>query len=202
MWEAAARCQVPDILCESGLRRKHPHANSRASTAGRPCGRRQSGRSSGVEHNLAKVGVEGSNPFARSSFFITYQPLMLLPTAAKCLLIGASHHLTTTDRLWRVGLGLAHITPKSARTGGESIPLPPRQCRGRPFLRAAPPPRLCRNSQAAPEKSAQKILGSGDPDQFPVAKSIHGMEGVKCQARQSSVRYHGPYSHSAYAAAS
>jgi hypothetical protein len=24
---------------------------------------RQSGRSSGVEHNLAKVGVEGSNPF-------------------------------------------------------------------------------------------------------------------------------------------
>ena len=25
------------------------------------------GRSSGVEHNLAKVGVEGSNPFARSS---------------------------------------------------------------------------------------------------------------------------------------
>ncbi len=30
---------------------------------------RQSGRSSGVEHNLAKVGVEGSNPFARSSSF-------------------------------------------------------------------------------------------------------------------------------------
>jgi hypothetical protein len=27
-----------------------------------------SGRSSGVEHNLAKVGVEGSNPFARSRF--------------------------------------------------------------------------------------------------------------------------------------
>ncbi|CUX47448.1 hypothetical protein AGR3A_Lc130054 [Agrobacterium tomkonis CFBP 6623] len=27
-----------------------------------------SGCSSGVEHNLAKVGVEGSNPFARSKF--------------------------------------------------------------------------------------------------------------------------------------
>ena len=27
-----------------------------------------SGRSSGVEHDLAKVGVEGSNPFARSNF--------------------------------------------------------------------------------------------------------------------------------------
>ena len=34
--------------------------------------RRQSGRSSGVEHNLAKVGVEGSNPFARSSFSKTF----------------------------------------------------------------------------------------------------------------------------------
>ena len=31
--------------------------------------RPERGRSSGVEHNLAKVGVEGSNPFARSSFF-------------------------------------------------------------------------------------------------------------------------------------
>jgi hypothetical protein len=30
---------------------------------------RPSGRSSVVEHDLAKVGVEGSNPFARSSFF-------------------------------------------------------------------------------------------------------------------------------------
>ena len=28
------------------------------------------GRSSGVEHNLAKVGVEGSNPFARSSLHL------------------------------------------------------------------------------------------------------------------------------------
>gem|GEM_PF-5391545 len=27
------------------------------------------GCSSGVEHNLAKVGVEGSNPFARSKKF-------------------------------------------------------------------------------------------------------------------------------------
>jgi len=26
------------------------------------------GRSSGVEHNLAKVRVDGSNPFARSNF--------------------------------------------------------------------------------------------------------------------------------------
>ncbi len=36
-----------------------------------------SGCSSVVEHNLAKVGVEGSNPFARSKFpfeTILYQP--------------------------------------------------------------------------------------------------------------------------------
>ncbi len=31
------------------------------------CGEAERGCSSGVEHNLAKVGVEGSNPFARSS---------------------------------------------------------------------------------------------------------------------------------------
>jgi hypothetical protein len=34
-----------------------------------PSFNRSSGRSSGVEHDLAKVGVEGSNPFARSSFY-------------------------------------------------------------------------------------------------------------------------------------
>ena len=28
------------------------------------------GCSSGVEHNLAKVGVEGSNPFTRSKIFL------------------------------------------------------------------------------------------------------------------------------------
>jgi hypothetical protein len=31
------------------------------------CWQRERGCSSGVEHNLAKVGVEGSNPFTRSS---------------------------------------------------------------------------------------------------------------------------------------
>jgi hypothetical protein len=34
-----------------------------------------SGCSSGVEHNLAKVGVEGSNPFARSSFPSRYRTI-------------------------------------------------------------------------------------------------------------------------------
>ena len=33
------------------------------------------GCSSGVEHNLAKVGVEGSNPFARSKVSITSRML-------------------------------------------------------------------------------------------------------------------------------
>ena len=38
-------------------------------TAASPlAGQQERGRSSGVEHNLAKVGVEGSNPSARSSF--------------------------------------------------------------------------------------------------------------------------------------
>ena len=42
---------------------------------------RQSGRSSGVEHNLAKVGVEGSNPFARSSFLYRNQRISGLRAA-------------------------------------------------------------------------------------------------------------------------
>ena len=37
-----------------------------------------SGCSSGVEHNLAKVGVEGSNPFARSKFSKTYDMTVTL----------------------------------------------------------------------------------------------------------------------------
>ena len=57
-------------LCQGGLQAMKVGASGPAST--RPEGFfrawRQSGRSSGVEHNLAKVGVEGSNPFARSSF--------------------------------------------------------------------------------------------------------------------------------------
>jgi hypothetical protein len=41
---------------------------------------RQSGRSSGVEHDLAKVGVEGSNPFARSSVYVDYCKHMFADT--------------------------------------------------------------------------------------------------------------------------
>ena len=37
-----------------------------------------SGRSSGVEHNLAKVGVVGSNPIARSRIFPANQALRML----------------------------------------------------------------------------------------------------------------------------
>ena len=37
------------------------------------------GRSSGVEHNLAKVGVEGSNPFARSRFCKSFEALTKRP---------------------------------------------------------------------------------------------------------------------------
>ena len=43
--------------------------NSTSSTQGFYYFIELSGRSSGVEHNLAKVRVEGSNPFARSKSF-------------------------------------------------------------------------------------------------------------------------------------
>ncbi len=39
---------------------------------------RPSGRSSVVEHDLAKVGVEGSNPFARSKSLDLFNPLIKL----------------------------------------------------------------------------------------------------------------------------
>src|SRR5690349_21098657 len=50
------------------------------------------GRSSGVEHNLAKVGVEGSNPFARSSRVLSSDepeppgglPPCMLPRGCDC----------------------------------------------------------------------------------------------------------------------
>jgi hypothetical protein len=45
-----------------------PVANGAPHPLETPDSSRPSGRSSVVEHDLAKVGVEGSNPFARSSF--------------------------------------------------------------------------------------------------------------------------------------
>src|ERR1700733_22087 len=42
---------------------------------GRRRRRQGCGCSSGVEHNLAKVGVEGSNPFARSKFLFKIKVL-------------------------------------------------------------------------------------------------------------------------------
>jgi hypothetical protein len=46
------------------------HTSSRNICARSPV-RRRCGRSSGVERNLAKVEVEGSNPFARSIISVT-----------------------------------------------------------------------------------------------------------------------------------
>src|SRR4051812_28422874 len=58
----ARTCQAPHLALNS--RRSAP-----------------SGRSSGVEHNLAKVGVEGSNPFARSKILLTVSRYYANPTA-------------------------------------------------------------------------------------------------------------------------
>src|SRR5688500_7464719 len=65
----AAESAKPNIRRHNrALRGLEAHASSRRLTrTGLPV-LAQSGRSSGVEHNLAKVGVEGSNPFARSRF--------------------------------------------------------------------------------------------------------------------------------------
>ena len=66
MWDLASICQPFAENRKQGL--PTPKADAkRPPHPLEPTGfSRQSGRSSGVEHNLAKVGVEGSNPFARS----------------------------------------------------------------------------------------------------------------------------------------
>ena len=43
--------------------------------------RTERGRSSGVEHDLAKVGVEGSNPFARSIFSAVFRQFLITSDA-------------------------------------------------------------------------------------------------------------------------
>jgi hypothetical protein len=48
------------------------------------------GRSSGVEHNLAKVGVEGSNPFARSNISILSTVGSILATLTYRLVNGGA----------------------------------------------------------------------------------------------------------------
>ena len=48
------------------------HADGRTTLLGRGC-------SSGVEHNLAKVGVVGSNPIARSKYRRNYSVLLRYP---------------------------------------------------------------------------------------------------------------------------
>ena len=59
--------QPPPFVTKRGCGPPKPMLVAAASTRASRSMERQSGRSSGVEHNLAKVGVEGSNPFARSS---------------------------------------------------------------------------------------------------------------------------------------
>ena len=64
---------------------------------------RQSGRSSGVEHNLAKVGVEGSNPFARSSFPAEIKDLCRPSGRRFCwhrVSIPPVYHRTTDNIFW------------------------------------------------------------------------------------------------------
>jgi hypothetical protein len=68
MWRSSLHMPSPQKLHNPRLLFRKVDANSPHSPLLLPEKQSPSGRSSGVEHNLAKVGVEGSNPFARSSF--------------------------------------------------------------------------------------------------------------------------------------
>src|SRR3990167_4571528 len=67
-------------IANRACRVKKPVLIARLTRWNRPVSSRQSGRSSGVEHNLAKVGVEGSNPFARSKYSLWTIVLLFLGT--------------------------------------------------------------------------------------------------------------------------
>src|SRR3546814_11314312 len=73
MWFSDAACQGVIAACNRG----GPMIAAPTLPAGATPGQRQSGRSSGVEHNLAKVGVEGSNPFARSRFHNKFSAIQM-----------------------------------------------------------------------------------------------------------------------------
>jgi hypothetical protein len=60
-----------------GLPLLKTHANGPHSVGDHAIANRPSGRSSVVEHDLAKVGVEGSNPFARSNLSLLTCALQL-----------------------------------------------------------------------------------------------------------------------------
>jgi hypothetical protein len=62
------------------------------------------GRSSGVEHNLAKVGVEGSNPFARSRISQENQTLKKHPPGCFLLTCAMIQCLVSTREQF-LGLG-------------------------------------------------------------------------------------------------
>ena len=86
------------------------------------------GRSSGVEHNLAKVGVEGSNPFARSNFPMEISGLERSFEAALLFTLGLAqeckHYLSIRAKAWCSPSVLRHAcgrldTPRPSAGGGK-----------------------------------------------------------------------------------
>lgn len=62
-WSVGTKSIYAFLTVAFGIRLRNKAVRCRSKRRGHGCG-----CSSGVEHNLAKVGVEGSNPFARSKF--------------------------------------------------------------------------------------------------------------------------------------
>ena len=63
-----------------------------------------------VEHNLAKVGVEGSNPFARSSLFLYMRGFIM-----------AKGPVISIKLLSTAGTGYFYVTKKNPRTMTEKL---------------------------------------------------------------------------------
>jgi len=74
---------------------------------------------------LAKVGVEGSNPFARSSFAMIENVLKMLGSEADGLSAGAARPFGAQRRTWSAALGRGRGRGRPGwRSGGRRCAVP------------------------------------------------------------------------------
>src|SRR3546814_6449305 len=112
MWFSDAACQGVIAACNRG----GPMIAAPTLPAGATPGQRQSGRSSGVEHNLAKVGVEGSNPFARSRFHNKFSEIQLSSARSAGYENRSEEHTSELQSLMRISYAVFCLKKKKTTT--------------------------------------------------------------------------------------
>ena len=154
-------------------------ANSHLAYQGlrRGCRKKGCGCSSGVEHNLAKVGVEGSNPFARSNCF-SPEPEKKAPHGweRNAESLAENNNAEWAGRFCRTNarrLAARRAPVSPAVTCRE--PHPARHLQSAPC--AQPPP------SGAPDRHAPRGVVKGH---FPLLKSASGPSGRRVEHLRAS----------------